>query len=417
MAHYNLKDGVYIIRGTRKHCIYNSNDGIIYHINSDTLELLETIHSVGEIDGSLVEEKQLLDTFKNAGLIELSDKKKIYSDIKTESINKVGFAWIEVTNKCNLQCIHCYEEAKPTNDKEMSYDDFQLLISRLLMYGVKRIQFIGGEPFILRDKLIKMIEYCSGKFESIEVFTNGTLIHEEWVKFLKSKNIRIALSIYSYDKEQHDKVTQVKGAFEKTNKTIALLIKYKVTYRICAVEMKEIEIGDNTDNLYRLQKRDIVRLTGRANFSLYNESMLRRKIITELNFKNKQTIKEIRNRITGHNCFSRNIYIDCNLEVFPCVMERRFVHGNMKHRELDALINDDIRSLTKDFIDGCNQCEYRYFCYDCRPDSMGAEKYAKPWYCSYEPATGEWTDPEIFIDSLMTHFNDENECKTINTIT
>lgn len=410
MSRYNLKKGVYLIKGARKHCIYNSNDGQIYHINSDTLDLLELINTNSHIDKSQGEETILLETFKSADLIELADKREPFPDIKTELIkkNKIDFAWIEVTKKCNLQCIHCYENSHPANDGEMSYDDFLIVISKLIKYGIKHIQFIGGEPLLLGDKLKRMIEHCYDKFEFIEVFTNGTLVNEEWVKFLKTKNIHIALSVYSYKKEQHDKVTQVKGAFEKTNKTIKLLDRYKVRYRICSVEMKEIDIGDNSSSLFKIKKIDLVRLTGRANFSLYSESMLRRKIITENNFRYPKKTKDVSRLISGHNCFSRNLYIDFTLNVYPCVMERRFVHGNVRYKELATIINDHILFLTKDFIDECNQCEYRYFCYDCRPDSLGADKYAKPWFCSYEPVTGEWVDRDKFIKFLKTK-NDERK--------
>ena len=53
---------------------------------------------------------------------------------------------------------------------------------------------------------------------------------------------------------------------------------------------------------------------------------------------------------------------------------------------------ENIRHLSKDHIEGCKDCEYRYACYDCRPDSNGADKYAKPWNCSYDPYKGEWLD-------------------------
>lgn len=134
--------------------------------------------------------------------------------------------------------------------------------------------------------------------------------------------------------------------------------------------------------------------------------MLKRKIIKESNFKKIQKIKFVHNNASVHNCFSRNLYIDCNLEVFPCVMERRFKHGNLKNSELSSLINESIQILTKDFIVGCNKCEYRYFCFDCRPDSLGADQFAKPWFCSYDQNIGEWIDSEVFIKSLKTKYKE-----------
>ena len=39
---------------------------------------------------------------------------------------KVGidFAWIEITDTCNLKCIHCYDQAVYKKGKIMTYTDF-----------------------------------------------------------------------------------------------------------------------------------------------------------------------------------------------------------------------------------------------------------------------------------------------------
>ena len=81
--------------------------------------------------------------------------------------------------------------------------------------NVNKIQFIGGEPLVLGNKLKDMITYASDKFESIEVFTNGTLINDEWVQFFDNYNIKVALSVYSYIDSEHEKVTKVKGSYNK----------------------------------------------------------------------------------------------------------------------------------------------------------------------------------------------------------
>ena len=82
-------------------------------------------------------------------------------------------------------------------------------------------------------------------------------------------------------------------------------------------------------------------------------------------------------------------------------MERRFIHGNIKGKSLGTIIDSNILKLNKDKIDGCNECEFRYCCFDCRPDSNGSDKYSKPWYCTYQPDKGMWEeDIEAFITNL-----------------
>ncbi len=95
-----------------------------------------------------------------------------------------------------------------------------------------------------------------------------------------------------------------------------------------------------------------------------------------------------------HNCFSYKLYIDSKLNIYPCVMERRISYGNLKNANLKQLLQKNIETVnfTKDNIDSCKECEFRYCCFDCRPDSLLNDFHAKPWYCTYNPKKGEWNE-------------------------
>ena len=62
--------------------------------------------------------------------------------------------------------------------------------------------------------------------------------------------------------------------------------------------------------------------------------------------------------------------------------------------------NINILNFNKDHIDDCRCCEYRYACFDCRPNSLETNIASKPWYCTYNVNDGVWIDQEIFIDNL-----------------
>ena len=113
--------------------------------------------------------------------------------------------------------MHCYDESSSKRTEIMEFDDFCNIINQIKDLGIKKIQLIGGEPFFLGKKLKQYLDYIIGKFDYIEIFTNGTLIDDEWYNYLKKNNIRIALSVYSYNEKYHDKVTQVEGSCKKTN--------------------------------------------------------------------------------------------------------------------------------------------------------------------------------------------------------
>ena len=67
--------------------------------------------------------------------------------------------------------------------------------------------------------------------EYVEVFTNGTLITEEWANYFSENKIKIALSVYSYNSQIHDEVTQRKGSHQLTTKAIELLSKKNIQFR------------------------------------------------------------------------------------------------------------------------------------------------------------------------------------------
>lgn len=83
----------------------------------------------------------------------------------------------------------------------------------------------------------------------------------------------------------------------------------------------------------------------------------------------------------------------------------------MKHCVIDKqnkiLLKDSIRKFSKDKIRECSECEYRYACFDCRPNSLSGNIYEKPWYCTYNPLLGEWDDEDKFVQELKQRWDEK----------
>jgi len=399
---YALNSNVYLVRGSSKSCIYDFNTMKLYTVNNELAEKIDAINK-GNITVDFIDKElhEVLNQFISLGIITLTEapKEHYINEIKAVDVGCV-FAWIEISNRCNLKCRHCYNESDIHCDKIMSLYNYKIVIDNLVKLGVRKVQIIGGEPFYDKNELRKMLNYTIGKFQFIEIFTNGTLITKEWFSFLAENKIHIALSVYSYNEKMHDRVTGCKGSWIKTNNTIAELKKYGITYRICNVLMKDIEIGQKNTNLYEISnKKDIVRMSGPANFSLLTDELIMKKLITKKTFHKPLNKLLCRSLIAGHNCFKNKIYISSNMEVFPCVMERRIKHCTISKNE-EIVLNDFIRNYNKDCINECCYCEYRYACFDCRPNSLTGNLKEKPWYCTYNPKQGEWEDEDKFITRL-----------------
>jgi len=98
-----------------------------------------------------------------------------------------------------------------------------------------------------------------------------------------------------------------------------------------------------------------------------------------------------------HNsCLNRKISIDAEGNIKNCPsMSQSF--GNIKDTTLqEALDHPDFKkywNITKDQIQTCKDCEFRYICTDCRAYLENPEDaYSKPLKCGYDPYTGEWEE-------------------------
>lgn len=269
-----LNNNIYIVDGAKKDCIYDLNANLLYHINKEASWLLNHLDTINDNDKTYNKYKEYINNLIEASII-VTDKKDLVPKIVPMN-NTIDFAWIEITKQCNLRCLHCYADSDCTCIDEMTFDDFCYVIDELTAYKIKTIQIIGGEPFV-NKRLYDMLNYCYGKFQKIEIFTNGTLITDEWIHFLYKHKIQLALSVYSYIASEHDKVTQRIGAYEKTISTIQKAKNKGIPYRICNVLMNDISLGEKNTNAFTLNpNKDIVRMSGRGNIKLLNKNLIQK---------------------------------------------------------------------------------------------------------------------------------------------
>lgn len=113
---------------------------------------------------------------------------------------------------------------------------------------------------------------------------------------------------------------------------------------------------------------------------------------------------ELKNFTESHHynsCLHKKIAIDVNGNIKNCPsMSQDF--GNVKNTTLEeTLQHPDFKkywNLTKDKIEVCKDCEFRYICTDCRAyteltsnNSDGLD-ISKPLKCGYDPYSGEWDE-------------------------
>jgi pseudo-rSAM protein/SPASM domain protein len=120
-----------------------------------------------------------------------------------------------MTNKCNLKCLHCYAEATTHRaEGELTTEEAKKFIDDVAEYNCPVLLFSGGEPFIRKD-LFELAKYAKAKGLRPVISTNGTLITEEKARLAKEAGIMyIGVSLDGLQ-EVNDHFRGVPGAFEK----------------------------------------------------------------------------------------------------------------------------------------------------------------------------------------------------------
>jgi|GEM_PF-2081529 len=136
---------------------------------------------------------------------------------------------IQITNKCNLNCVHCH------NDKEqiletMPMEKFKKLIDELSFLKVFNINISGGEPLLIED-IINMVNYVTSCGMSCTMSTNLTLLNEDnCIKLARAGLKKVHISLDSFDSAIHNRIRGVANSFERMIGNLHLLKENGIQY-------------------------------------------------------------------------------------------------------------------------------------------------------------------------------------------
>lgn len=124
-------------------------------------------------------------------------------------------SWM-TTNKCNLKCAHCYQDADDATDRELSTEEARAMIDGIARAGFRVMIFSGGEP-LMRPDIYDLVAYAASRGLHPVFGTNGTLIDDETAVRLKKSGARaMGISVDSLDPGKHDRFRGLENAHELT---------------------------------------------------------------------------------------------------------------------------------------------------------------------------------------------------------
>lgn len=111
---------------------------------------------------------------------------------------RINFAFIYVTERCNLSCDYCFYKSKSKENINQEY--VEILVNALKKTREPgKIVFIisGGEPLLEWKTTEKTIEIIRNEFPKnrIDIQTNGTLLEKETLSHMKKEKIKIEIGI------------------------------------------------------------------------------------------------------------------------------------------------------------------------------------------------------------------------------
>ena len=141
-------------------------------------------------------------------------------------------AW-QITNECNLACLHCIEESGPGKAfaDELDRDAALHVVDDLMANDVPYLSFSGGEP-MLHPHFFEMVERVTARGAQLKIETNGHYLTPENCARLEELGVKaVQVSLDGATSATFGRM-RVRGEFDRTVAGIRNLVAAKVPVEI-----------------------------------------------------------------------------------------------------------------------------------------------------------------------------------------
>ena len=314
---------------------------------------------------------------------------------------------IELTARCNLQCVHCYLDpssfiARPDVDGMSTAKLFSVL-DEITEAGCLNLLFTGGEP-LLRKDFAEIFHRAKRNGMLVSIFSNGTLMREEIASlFADLPPQSVEISLYGATEETYEKITRVKGSYRRCMEGIRLLLDAEVPvalktmlmtlnrHELAAMEKMAGDLGVK----FRFDAAIFPRLNGdRYPLSLRvpPEEVAEKELSDP---ERRRQWKDFYQRATGGGAEDRlylcgagvnSFHIDASGILRPCLMVTSVAyplgHGSFSAGWRDVISLISSRKPGKEYP--CNSCEKGPLCGYCPAFfalENGREDICSPYLC------------------------------------
>nr|WP_296010077.1 radical SAM protein [uncultured Blautia sp.] len=376
------------------------------YVNNDTQKVIEVISKHSNFN-EMVKAVNLLFPEKICGdelqslFAELCEAKVIEDSMEVAEIKDSNTHYIirtvtlNITDKCNLFCKHCYIGASSRKTQFMGLQDAKKVIDKIWPYMNPSCSFIvsGGEA-LLNPDCIDILKYITSKGKGkINLVTNGTTITPELAdKLSKIKGLSVQVSLDGATKEVHEAI-RGKGSYKNTIRGLQLLADRN--QRIILSPMVTEGLLEELEEYFEIAKRvkavavflQPVNNVGRArkNGMRRVRDVLVLNRLVEIYEKNPEILKFVPGSLEAkyissicllskcNNCGvgSTTLAIQPNGDIYPCPnnITDEMKLGNILCDNFDKIWNDsatlkELRDIDvdKNLAQECRDCPVKHFC-------------------------------------------------------
>ena len=169
---------------------------------------------------------------------------------------QLTFLFFELTDRCNLNCIHCGSRCLNSNDTYLAFSVIEKTLAEVSeRYASENIMICvtGGEPMLHPD-FLKVILKAHRYGFPVGITTNGTLIDDNMAqKLVKAGLDTVAISIDGLEAE-HDNFRRTPGALKKAIGGAHALMRAGIEPEALTVVHKDN--FDQLEDIYKLVKAE-----------------------------------------------------------------------------------------------------------------------------------------------------------------
>lgn len=135
----------------------------------------------------------------------------------------------ELTEGCNLKCIHCRAVAQPErNSDELTTPQMYRIIDQIAEFAKPILILTGGEP-LYRPDIFDIARYAVKRDLQVALASNGTLIDHFIAKQIKLAGVkRVAISLDGATADTHDSFRGIPGSFEAALRGAKHLVEHGI---------------------------------------------------------------------------------------------------------------------------------------------------------------------------------------------